>query len=120
MYCAFCSCFIITTGVEWEELCRMHKKLIRSEVHASTLLEYCCVQRIPRGLRILKEPGMCRDNHEFVGIWNEILNKCSQDLMILIIETSSKINKKLGKKTSTGEHGQIQTTSNQRGKNGYL
>lgn len=41
-------------------------------------------------LRTLKEPGMHKEG--FMDRWNAILHQCSQDLLILVMDTSSKMN----------------------------
>nr|XP_055049507.1 uncharacterized protein LOC129434999 [Misgurnus anguillicaudatus] len=62
------------------------KKEIRMKLHGSTLSEYWRSKRIPQGLRIQKAPTIGKDNEDFNKKWCEILNKCSMDLMLLIIE----------------------------------
>ena len=41
---------------------------------------------IPQGLHIQKAPTLGKDDEQFMKRWGEILNKCSFDLMLLIIE----------------------------------
>ncbi|XP_063051951.1 uncharacterized protein LOC134446518 [Engraulis encrasicolus] len=41
---------------------------------------------IPRGLRIAKFPSFPTDDEEFKTTWESILNKCSRDLMLLLIK----------------------------------
>lgn len=41
---------------------------------------------IPRGLRISKFPSFGKDKPDFKQKWEKILNKCSLDLMLLLIE----------------------------------
>lgn len=65
---------------------RLYHKETRLKMHGSTLSEYWRNRRIPRGLRIPKPPTLCKHNPEFLRKWSEILNKCSLDLMLLIIE----------------------------------
>lgn len=69
-------------------LLELSMKKMRLETHMGALGEYCKAQMIPRGLRITKPPGMFQDNQEFTHRWEAILNKCSLDLMVLLIETS--------------------------------
>lgn len=64
----------------------LKKKEIRYNLHGSTLSHYWRSKRIPRGLRIDKEPTLGRNNKDFCKKWCEVLNKCSLDLMLLIIE----------------------------------
>lgn len=66
-------------------LLQLHQKQTRLESHARTLSEYYRAGKIPRGLRILKEPMIGRDDETFRHKWCEILNHCSMDLMLLII-----------------------------------
>lgn len=61
------------------------KKEINLNLHAVTLGEYYRVTRIPRGLRILLRPTLCSESKEFVVKWQNILNKCSLDLILLTI-----------------------------------
>lgn len=65
---------------------RLHLKHTRLVMHGSTLSEYWRNKKIPRGLRIQKAPTIGKTNENFVKRWGEILNKCSLDLMLLIIE----------------------------------
>lgn len=69
-----------------EQLC---KKETRSLLHGSVLSQYYRMSRIPRGLRIYKKPTLGRDNAEFCKKWCEILNKCSLDLMLLVIKNEN-------------------------------
>lgn len=64
----------------------LKKKEIRNVLHGSTLSQYWRNKRIPRGLRINKEPTIGRLNESFCKKWCDILNKCSLDLMLLVIE----------------------------------
>lgn len=64
----------------------MKKKEIRLQLHGYTLSEYWRNKHIPLGLRIQKAPTIGRESKDFVKKWCEILNKCSMDLMLLIIE----------------------------------
>lgn len=62
------------------------KKQVRVMLHGSTLSQYWLNKRIPRGLRINKEPALGRNDSEFCKKWCAILNKCSLDLMLLVIK----------------------------------
>ena len=64
----------------------LHKKEVRASLHGSTLAQYLRSKRIPRGLRVIKEPTIGRESGEFMEKWHAILNKCSFDLMLLIIQ----------------------------------
>lgn len=54
--------------------------------HSITLSEYWKAKRIPRGLRMNKIPSFGLDDQSFMSKWEHILNKCSLDLILLIIE----------------------------------
>lgn len=68
----------------------IRKKEINYHLHAVTLAEYFRAKRIPRGLRILLKPTLCRDNPDFITKWRCILNKCSLDLVLLTVEELQK------------------------------
>lgn len=72
----------------WDKLVAVQKRLIRSELHRLSLIEYLRRQHIPRGLRVYKEPRLFATNAAFLSKWNCILNKCSCDLMVLIVDTA--------------------------------
>lgn len=72
------------------KLTHLKKKEIRMKLHGSTLSEYWRSKRIPQGLRIQKAPTIGKENEDFNKKWCEILNKCSMDLMLLIIEEVTK------------------------------
>lgn len=55
-------------------------------LHAVTLSDYLRNKRIPRGLRIQKGPTLGKNNTAFCDKWCEITNKCSFDLMVLLIQ----------------------------------
>lgn len=78
-----------STGMsEWSELLDLYRKRVKFSLHASTLTEYCEKSHIPRGLRIQKGPSLFEGKDEFKEKWIAILNKCSYDLMLLLIEES--------------------------------
>ncbi|XP_073435370.1 uncharacterized protein [Dendrobates tinctorius] len=62
------------------------KKLSSFELHAYTLAQYTKAQRIPRGLRVSLRPTLFSDNEEYCQLFENILNKCSIDLMVLTIK----------------------------------
>lgn len=74
---------------DWNNIHKLQKRITRLELHAATLTEYCRIKRIPRGLRIQKAPHFFSEKKDFISRWCAILNKCSLDLMILIVETSN-------------------------------
>lgn len=72
------------------ELKKLLEKDKRLELHAMTLSDYWREEMIPRGLRIVKFPSFGRDNSDFKSKWEAILNKCSFDLILLLIEESKR------------------------------
>lgn len=68
---------------------RLYHKETRLVMHGSTLSEYWRNKKIPRGLRIQKAPTIGKSDENFTKKWGEILNKCSLDLMLLIIDQVS-------------------------------
>ncbi len=84
---------ILTSSISTQEtiqqmeqrLLPLQQKAVQMELYAQTLSEYYRNCRIPRGLRIQKEPSIGRDDSEFCKKWCKILNHCSMNLMILII-----------------------------------
>lgn len=66
------------------------RKEVNYRLHTVTLAEYFRAKRIPRGLRILLKPTLCRENPNFLNKWRCILNKCSLDLVLLTVEELQK------------------------------
>ncbi|XP_077122100.1 uncharacterized protein LOC143776524 [Ranitomeya variabilis] len=56
------------------------------ELHCATHTEYLRVKRIPRGLRVPLRPTLFRDSPEYCITYEQILNKCSFDIITLTIE----------------------------------
>ncbi|XP_073422087.1 uncharacterized protein [Dendrobates tinctorius] len=56
------------------------------ELHCVTLTEYLKVQRIPRGLRVPLRPILFSDSSDFCSRFEQIINKCSFDLITLTLE----------------------------------
>lgn len=75
---------------QYNQLESLRKKETRALLHGSVLSQYWRNKRIPRGLRIMKEPTLGRDDPEFCKKWCEILNRCSLDLMLLVIDSQNK------------------------------
>ena len=63
---------------------------IKTHLHIVTLSDYIRQQVIPEGLRWQKEPTLGKRTDEFCDRWSAILNKCSMDLMTLIVEQLKK------------------------------
>ncbi|OCT89753.1 hypothetical protein XELAEV_18018372mg [Xenopus laevis] len=77
-------------ATDFKELEKIKRKQIAYELHAQTLGEYVKIKRIPRGLRSNLRPTMFSKNEQFCQKWEAILNKCSIDLMVAIIEETHK------------------------------
>lgn len=77
--------YLSTEDDKWK-LEKLYHDETRLRMHGSTLSEYFKNKKIPRGLRIHKAPTIGKYDEHFVKRWGEILNKCSLDLMLLIIE----------------------------------
>lgn len=74
----------------YSDLKRLSEKDIRLHWHTITLSDYWREKRIPRGLRIKKFPSFGIEDIAFREKWEAILNKCSLDLILLIIEKTKK------------------------------
>lgn len=70
---------------------RLKEKETCLHLHGTTLSEYWHKERVPRGLRIKKEPTVVKNCKTFIQRYDEILNKCPLDLMLLIIEVSAEM-----------------------------
>lgn len=66
----------------------MQKRKIRYEFHASSLLNYLKSNHIPRSLRLQKASTLFTNNIEFKQKLISILNKCSFDLMLILVQRS--------------------------------
>lgn len=72
------------------DLKKASEKDLKLQLHMTTLSDYWRERMIPRGLRIKKFPSFGADDKEFRNKWEAILNKCSLDLMLLLIEEAKK------------------------------
>ena len=70
----------------YNDLNKLSEKDKKLELHSITLSDYWRQEIIPRGLRIKKFPSFVSDNADFKRKWEAILNKCSLDLILLLIE----------------------------------
>lgn len=70
----------------YTDLKKLLEKEKKLELHAITLSDYWREGIIPRGLRMNKFPSFGKDNPVFKQKWESILNKCSFDLMLLLID----------------------------------
>lgn len=68
----------------------LHLSKTRTHLHIVTLSDYVCQGIIPRGLRWQKEPSLGQSTDDFCERWCAILNKCSTDLMTLIVDQLKK------------------------------
>lgn len=75
---------------EKSKMSYLEKKEIRLKWHGIALSEYWRSKQIPRGLRVNKKPTLGNQDPEFKSKWEKILNKCSMDLTLLIIEQTKK------------------------------
>lgn len=73
-----------------DELQNLSKRRVKIHLHAVTLSDYVRQGIIPRGLRWQKEPMLGQKSEEFHDQWCAILNKCSFDLMTLLIADSKR------------------------------
>lgn len=81
-------------GIDVESLMDKLQHYLQREIkqyyHAVTLSDYLRQKIIPRGLRLQKAPAFGLENSDFCTRWCEILNKCSFDLMALVIKETTK------------------------------
>ncbi|OCT82306.1 hypothetical protein XELAEV_18024827mg, partial [Xenopus laevis] len=75
---------------DFREIEKLHRKSIAWDLHLRTMAEYVRLQRIPRGLRSHLRPTLFADDEEFTKKWESILNKCSLDLMVALMEKIQK------------------------------
>ncbi|CAH2284609.1 Hypothetical predicted protein [Pelobates cultripes] len=68
------------------ELQKLKQKEIDLELHAIYLSDYYRIKKIPRAFRIKNVPTIGRNNPEVCRKWIGVLNKCSFDLMMVVIE----------------------------------
>lgn len=68
------------------DLKKLKEKECKLDLHAVTLSDYWRAEIIPRGLRMKKFPSIGHTDEAFKLKWERILNKCSFDLMLLLIE----------------------------------
>lgn len=70
--------------------------------HSIALSEYWRTKQIPRGLRMNKRPSLGNKDPMFLQKWEQVLNKCSLDLTLLIVEQT--------KQEATQVHIEIENT----------
>ncbi|XP_071972392.1 uncharacterized protein [Engystomops pustulosus] len=81
---------IPSTELKTREFEKEYRKFTSLKLHCATLTEYYKVERIPRGLRSHLYPTLFKDDPEFCKKFENILNKCSFDLILLTVETLQK------------------------------
>ncbi|CAJ0920486.1 unnamed protein product, partial [Ranitomeya imitator] len=64
--------------------------LKRFSAYQNFIAEYIKTQRIPRGLRVSLRPTLFQDNSDFCSRFEQILHKCSVDLMSLTLDQLNK------------------------------
>lgn len=74
----------------YKQLRRSLEKDKKLELHSISLSDYWRKGMIPRGLRIKKFPSFVVENQDFKNSWEAILNKCSLDLILLLITEAKK------------------------------
>lgn len=73
-----------------QKLMYLEEKCVRLKWHGVALSEYWRKKQIPRGLRVSKRPTLGHHDPDFMKNWEKILNKCSLDLTLLIIEQTKR------------------------------
>lgn len=74
----------------YNDLKKQSEKELKLHLHMVTLSDYWRENMIPRGLRIKKFPSFGYEDTDFKQKWEAILNKCSLDLILLLIEEAKK------------------------------
>ncbi|XP_041420515.1 uncharacterized protein LOC121394224 [Xenopus laevis] len=74
----------------FHELLRLRKREVELHLHGVSLSEYYRERKIPRGFRINNAPTLGRSNPEFCDKWCAILDKCSLELMLHVIEETGR------------------------------
>ncbi|XP_073511475.1 uncharacterized protein [Phyllobates terribilis] len=87
---------IPTSEFKRRDLEKEMKRLVSYELHAATLTEYYKEKRIPRGLRVHLRPTLFSDDLAFCDGFEQIINKCSLDLILLTIDRLQKAITDLG------------------------
>lgn len=75
---------------QYDTLRKLMGQDIKLHWHIVSLSDYWREAIIPRGLRLSKFPAFGKENAVFKEKWESILNKCSMDLMLLLIEEGKK------------------------------
>ena len=72
------------------ELRKLLTKDMKLKWEIVSLSDYWREKRIPRGLRLHHAPSYGFENADFKSKWESILNKCSMDLILLLIEDAKR------------------------------
>lgn len=70
----------------YNKLLHLKKREVDLDLHGLFLSDYFRSKKIPRGFRVKNVPTIGRQNPEFCRKWIGVLNRCSLDLMVLVIE----------------------------------
>ncbi|OCT74569.1 hypothetical protein XELAEV_18033554mg [Xenopus laevis] len=70
----------------YNKLLHLKKREVDLDLHGLFLSDYFRSKKIPRGFRIKNVPTIGRQNPDFCRKWIGVLNRCSLDLMVLVIE----------------------------------
>lgn len=70
----------------YHQILNLKKRETDLFLHGTYLSNYHRQKLIPRGFRVRNIPTLGRSNPEFCSKWCKILNKCSLDLTLLVIE----------------------------------
>ncbi|OCT91741.1 hypothetical protein XELAEV_18014806mg [Xenopus laevis] len=70
----------------YHEILRLKRKELELHLHGVSLSDYYRERKIPRGFRINNTPTIGRTNPEFCKRWCNILDRCSLDLILLVVE----------------------------------
>ncbi|XP_056407685.1 uncharacterized protein LOC130302423 [Hyla sarda] len=77
---------IPASEVKKRKLEREVRRLTSYDLHSVTLAEYYRTKKIPRGLRVSLRPTLFSDIPSYCDKFEQILNKCSMDIILLTIE----------------------------------
>ncbi|XP_041425076.1 uncharacterized protein LOC121395525 [Xenopus laevis] len=74
----------------YHELLRLKRREVELHLHGVSLSEYYREKRIPRGFRINNMPTIGRSNQDFCNRWCAALDRCSHELILLVIEETGR------------------------------
>ena len=79
----------VSTEALMKNLQEARRNEVRAHLNSVTLSNYWYHSRIPSGLRFDKSPTHGLDDPIFLEKWEQVLSKCSLDLMLLLIQRSN-------------------------------